>query len=94
MQGAFVVQLKKEPLADQLSGSVESGHWTGRAVQSGEELLKFIRYKQEFGTEVQRAGSNEPSKNGTHRNAGTSLEMSAPAFHIFTTAPTATLLRR
>ena len=42
------MQLKREPLADQLSGSVEEVD-TGQTVrfQSGEELLKFLRNKQE-----------------------------------------------
>jgi hypothetical protein len=47
MQGAFVVQLKTEPAADELSGSVEEVD-TGKTArfQSGEELLKFLRCKQ------------------------------------------------
>jgi hypothetical protein len=46
MQGAFVVQLKTEPAADELSGSVEEVD-TGKTArfQSGEELLEFLRGK-------------------------------------------------
>lgn len=48
MQGAYVVQLKTESQKDDLSGQVEEVD-TGRRVrfQSGEELLTFLRCRQQ-----------------------------------------------